>query len=92
MKDSIAVPLIIMGVTVGFILGVLTERSRLREDAVKRGYAEYSPTSGKWRWHEQPTESVRVWSNHNGGTWRFSISGFTVMTNGDASLIISHDQ
>ena len=43
---------------VGFSLGMIIERARIntywKEDAIKRGYAEYSSTSGEWKW-KQPT-------------------------------------
>ena len=43
---------LIVGMVAGLMAGVTIQQDVWRKDAVLRGFAEYSPQTGKWQWLE----------------------------------------
>ncbi len=42
----------------GFALGATMGECKFQAEAIKRGYAEYNATTGKWQWKGDKTEAT----------------------------------
>jgi hypothetical protein len=52
-KPGAVLVLVLVLFFVGLVAGGMLANSKWKADAVKRGYAEYSNTSGAWQWIEK---------------------------------------
>jgi hypothetical protein len=53
MKDFISTILFLIAIaSIGFAAGVEVASTYYEKEAVKKGFAEYGSTTGKWRWKE----------------------------------------
>ena len=40
-----------------FVTGIIVSSNVMREEALKRGFAEYSQKTGEWKWREAKTDA-----------------------------------
>ena len=40
-----------------FVTGIIVISNVMREEALKRGFAEYSQKTGEWKWREAKTDA-----------------------------------
>ncbi len=50
--------LVVGGCTLGFCIGAPIGEWRVEQQAIKRGYAEYNATTGKWQWKGDKPEAT----------------------------------